>query len=229
MRKIAVLLATLLVGASSLSAQSPFDYSGRWNVSLSGGMMATVSENTFGYFEHGRGKEIFDLTGAIAIGYDFTGILGMRVQASYGRNASGCNIYQTGDGKTIYPYRFQDVAVFADAILNFNALADNYLPFSPKLYGGLGGAYTFGFTDAKHPKLNPVPQNIVIGFRAGVIAEWDFLSGLGIFADLGLEAFDDWYNGIRPTEADHGVVKGYAGFPLDLAAKLQLGVIYHFK
>ena len=61
------------------------------------------------------------------------------------------------------------------------------------------------------------------------IAEWDFLSGLGIYADLGVEAFDDWYNGIRPTEVDHSDRKGYAGFPLDLAAKLQLGVIYHFK
>ena len=229
MRKIAVLLAALLVGASSLFAQSPFNFSGRWNVSLQGGMMATVSENTFGYFEQNRGKEIFDLTGAIAVGYDFTGSLGMRVQASYGRNHSGCNIYQTGDGKTLYPYQFQDVAIFADAVLNFNALADNYLPFSPKLYGGLGGACTFGFSDPKHPKQNPCGFNIVAGFRAGIIAEWDFLSGLGIFADLGVEAFDDWYNGIRPTENDHSVRKGYAGFPLDLAAKAQLGLIYHFK
>jgi hypothetical protein len=75
MRKIAVLLATLFVGAFSLSAQSPFNYSGRWNISLSGGMLATVSENTFAYFEQGRGKEIFDLSGAIAVGYDFTGSL----------------------------------------------------------------------------------------------------------------------------------------------------------
>ena len=229
MRKIAVCLATLFVGASSLFAQSPFDYSGRWNVSLSGGMLATVSENTFGYFERGRGKEIFDLTGSFAIGYDFTGTVGMRVQGSYGRNHSSANIYQTGDGKTIYPYQFQDIAVFADAILNFNALANNFLPFSPKLYGGLGGAYTFGFTDPKHPFQTPVKRNIVAGFRAGVIAEWAFLSGLGIYADLGIEAFDDWYNGIRPPEEDHTRVKGYAGFPLDLAAKLQLGLIYHFK
>ena len=150
MRKIAVLLATLFMGAFSLSAQSPFNYSGRWNVALSGGMLATVSENTFAYFEQGRGKEIFDLTGALAVGYDFSGSLGMRVQASYGRNHSGANVYQTGDGKTMYPYQFQDVALFADAILNFNALADNFLPFSPKLYGGLGGACTFGFTDPHH-------------------------------------------------------------------------------
>lgn len=227
MRKIAVCLATLLVGASSLFAQSPFDYSGRWNVSLSGGMMATVSENTFAYFEKGRGKEIFDLTGAIAIGYDFTGALGMRVQASYGRNHSSSNVYDSGN--ILYPYQFQDAAVFADAILNLNALAENYLPFSPKLYGGLGGACTFGFTDPGHPWQTPCGFNIVAGFRAGVIAEWDFLSGLGIYADLGVEAFDDWYNGIRPSESDHSHKKGYAGFPLDLAAKLQLGLIYHFK
>ncbi len=229
MRKIAVLLATLFVGAFSLSAQSPFNYSGRWNISLSGGMLATVSENTFAYFEQGRGKEIFDLTGAIAVGYDFTGSLGMRVQASYGRNHSSSNVYQTNDGKALYPYQFQDVALFADAILNFNALADNFLPFSPKLYGGLGGACTFGFTDPHHPFQTPCGFNIVAGFRAGVIAEWDFLSGLGIYADLGVEAFDDWYNGIRPYESEHATRQGYAGFPLDLAAKLQLGVIYHFK
>lgn len=229
MRKIAVCLATLFVGASSLFAQSPFDYSGRWNVSLSGGMLATVSDNTFGYFEHGRGKEIFDLTGSFAVGYDFTGSLGMRVQASYGRNHSSSNIYQTGNGKDLWPFQFQNVSMFADAILNLGALAENYLPFSPKLYGGLGGAYTFGFTDPKHPFQNPHDKNLVIGIRAGVIAEWDFLSGLGIYADLGIEGFDDWYNGIRPSEPDHAEKLGYAGFPLDLAAKLQLGLIYHFK
>ena len=229
MRKIAVLLATLLVGASSLSAQSPFNYTGRWNMSFSGGMLATVSDNTFGYFEQGRGKEIFDLTGSVAIGYDFSGSLGMRVQFGYGRNHGGSNIYQTGDGKTLYPFDFEDFSVFADAILNLNALADNWLPFSPKLYGGLGGAYTFNFTDPKHPFQNPTDKNLVIGIRAGVIAEWDFLSGLGIYADLGIEGYDDWYNGIRPSEPDHSEKLGYAGFPLDLAAKLQLGLIYHFK
>ena len=228
MRKIAVFLATLLVGASSLSAQSPFDYTGRWNVSVQGGLLATVSENTFAYFEQNRGKEIFDLGGAFAVGYDFSGSLGMRVQASYGRNHGSSNVYQTGD-KPIYPFQFQNVALFADAILNLNALAENWLPFSPKLYGGLGGAYTFGFTNPNHPFQNPVDKNLVIGFRAGAIAEWDFLSGLGIYADAGIEAFDDWYNGIRPSEEDHSGRKGYAGFPLDLAAKLQLGLIYHFK
>ena len=230
MRKIAVILAALLVGVPSLFAQSPYNYTGRYYVSVQGGMLATVSDNVFSYFDHGLGKEIFKGQGSFAVGYDFSQVLGVRVSVGYGFNAGASNVYETYPSGHHWPFTFHAVSGFADAVLNLAGLADSGSPFSPKLYGGLGCGYTFGFTYPAHPFQNPHDPNFMIAFRAGAIAEYDFVSGFGIIADLGLEAYDDWYNGIRPTDRDHlWHAKGYAGFPFDLVPKISLGVIYHFK
>ena len=228
MRKIAVILAAFLVGMPTLFAQSPFDFSGRWNFSVQGGLGVTLSENAFGYTDTHVAKDLFKLQGSAAIGYDFTNSFGMRVAGGYAGHAGSSNIYDTY-AKANYPFTYKSVYVFADAILNLAGLADNGSPFNPKLYGGLGGARTFGFTDPHHPWQNPHDPNFVLGMRAGAIAEIDFASGLGLFADLGLEAYGDWHNGIRPDDIDQGYFQGYAGFPFDLVGKLSFGVIYHFK
>ncbi|MCR4859331.1 MAG: hypothetical protein K5910_01555 [Bacteroidales bacterium] len=222
-------MAVLLAGASSLFAQSPFDYAGRFNFSVQGGLAATLSENTFGYTDTGTTKDLLKLQGSAAIGYDFNSSFGIRLAGGYAEHASSSNIYDTPGGVKIWPFTYKSVSVFVDGILNLNGLAENFVPFSPKFYAGLGGARTFGFTDPHHPFQTPCGKNTVIGLRAGFIAEVNTPSGIGFFADLGLEAYDDWHNGIRPSEPDHTKVRGYAGFPFDLVAKASLGIIYHFK
>ena len=228
MRKIAVILAAILVGVPALFAQSPFDYAGRWNFSVLGGLAVTVSDNAFGYTDNGMTKDLLKLQGSAAIGYDFTSGFGVRIAGGYAQHASSSNILETGS-KNVWPFTYQSIYGFADAILNVNGMAENFVPFSPKFYAGIGMAKTFGFTNPNHPFQNPHDPNFVLGFRGGFIAEIATRSGLGFFADLGLEAYDDWHNGIRPSNTDQDRFKGYAGFPFDLVGKLSFGVIYHFK
>ena len=227
MRKIAVILAALLVGVPTLFAQGPFNYAGRWNFSVQGGLAVTVSDNVFGYTDNGMFKDLLKLQGSAAIGYDFTGSFGVRVAGGYAQHAGSSNILETG-GKNVWPFTYQSIYGFADAVLNVNGLADNFGPFAPKFYAGVGAAKTYGFIDPKHPFQNPHDPNFALGFRGGFIAEVDFPFGLGLFADLGIEAYDDWHNGIRPSDSDQGAYKGYAGFPFDLVGKLSFGVIFHF-
>ena len=228
MRKIAVILAAFLVGMPTLFAQSPFDYAGRWNFSVQGGLAVTVSENVFGYTDNGMTKDLLKLQGSAAIGYDFTSGFGVRLAGGYAQHAGSSNIMETV-GKNVWPFTYQSIYGFADAILNVNGMAENFVPFSPKFYAGIGMAKTYGFTNPNHPSQKPHDPNYVLGFRGGFIAEIATRSGLGFFADLGIEAYDDWHNGIRPSDQDQESYKGYAGFPFDLVGKLSFGVIYHFK
>ena len=227
MRKIAIILATLLVGAPSLFAQGPFDYAGRWNIAIQGGLSATVSDNVFGYTDTGTFKDLLKLQGQAAIGYDFTGSFGVRIAGGYSNHAGSSNIYDTY-GKDIWPFTYKSIFGFADVIMNLNGVTGHFSPVAPKFYAGIGGAKTFGFTDPQHPWQNPHDPNFVFGMRGGFIAEVDLPAGLGFFADLGVEAYGDWHNGIRPSTLDQGLYGGYAGFPFDLVAKVSLGMIYHF-
>ena len=154
MRKIAVILATLLVGAPSLFAQGPFDYSGRWNIAVQGGLSATVSDNVFGYTDTGTFKDLLKLQGQAAIGYDFTGSFGVRIAGGYSNHAGSSNIYDTY-GKDIWPFTYKSIFGFADVIMNLNGVTGHFSPVAPKFYAGIGGAKTFGFTDPQHPWQNP--------------------------------------------------------------------------
>lgn len=227
MRKIAVILAALLVGVPALFAQNPFNYAGRWNFSVQGGAAVTLSENAFSYTDRHKAAELLKLQGSAAIGYDFNSRFGIRVAGGYAQHASAANSYESGGG--FYPYQYQSVSAFADAVFHLNGMTEHYKAFAPSFYAGLGGARTFGFTNPNHPFQTPKDKDTVIGMRIGAILEIDFTSGLGIFCDLGLEAYDDWHNGLRPNAVDQSYVKGYAGFPFDLVGKASLGIIYHFK
>lgn len=229
MRKIAVFVVALLAGVPALFAQGPFDYTGRFNFSVQGGLAATLSENTFAFTDNGKTMELVKPQCALSLGYDFSSYFGVRLSTAYAQHAGSSNVYDTPETDIYWPFTYHSVSVFADGILNLNTLSENFMPFSPKLYAGLGGARTFNFTNPHHPFQNPHNGNTVIGFRAGAIAEFDLPFGLGFFADLGLEAYNDWHNGIRPAESDQQWYKGYAGFPFDLVGRLSLGVIYHIK
>ena len=231
MKQFVCVVCALCLGAAALSAQeerqTPPSHAGRVYLSLQGGPALNLYENAFSYRDNGQAIKLFTLQGALAVGFDFSDAFGIRLQGAYGNDASAANVRQTSGGG-FYPYRFRHVNLFADAVLNLSGLRGKVTAFRPKLYAGLGGAHTFGFTESHHPWQKIIGQNTVFGFRGGFIAEYTFASGLGLLADFCGEAYTDLYNGLMPSEEDQKAYEGYAGFPLDLRGILSLGLVYHF-
>lgn len=224
--------AALMVGVASLSARpaEPAPSHARSVfVSLQGGPVLNIYENAFSYRDHRKSLDLITLDGALSIGYDFNDSYGARLSVGYGGDAGAGNVRQTS-ATGFWPYKFRHLSGFADFLIDLNGLSGMPTPFRSKLYAGVGAAYTFGFKfiDAEHPWQRPTEKNAVPGFRGGFIAEYNFPSGFGFFADLCGEAFHDKYNGLMPSEKDQEHYEGYGGFPLDLRGKVSLGVIYHF-
>lgn len=214
----------LVVAASPAFADASAKPARPFNVSLSGGTLLSLGENTFTYRDNGKFGDLFGYQGGLALGYDFSNVFGVRLSAVFGSNASACNTVQTS-AHGFYPYQYKGVNVFADALLN---LTSSRQGFSPILYAGIGGAHTFGFTDPRHPWQRLSPQNTAFGFRFGFIAEYNFSPVFGLYLDLCGEAYTDNYNGLKPTTEDATHYQGYPGFPLDLRFPVSFGVIFHF-
>ncbi len=225
MKRFVCMLLALSFGAAALYAQE--SHAGTAYVSLKGGPAFNLYENAFSYRENGRLAELFTFGGSVAFGFDFSDPFGIRVEASYGGDAGACNVRQTSAGG-FWPYTFKHGDAFVDAVLNLNGLAGKVTRFRPKLYAGLGGAYTFGFTDSGHPWQKVNDKNLVFGCRAGFIAEYTTKSGFGFFADLCGEAYNDNYNGLMPNKEEQKTYEGYGGFPLDLRGLLSVGIVFHF-
>ena len=99
MKKFITVCAALLIGASALFAQSPYDHEGQWNVSVTGGGLFSGSENYFSYKENGRFYDLINWQGAFSVGYDFSNVFGTRLWIGYGKNAGAGNVRQTaGNG-----------------------------------------------------------------------------------------------------------------------------------
>ena len=214
----------LLAGCASLGARTGDDRS-PWYVSLQGGPMLNLYENYFTIASSDR--SMFTWQGAVSVGYDIIPGICLRLQLESGKDIGACNVLQTsGDG--FYPYNFYNVNTFADVILDLKGRQRMEDAFRPKLVGGVGAAYTFGFTDSGHPWQVVEKDNLAFGFRLGGIAEYDFDNGLGIFAELTGEAFTDGYNGLQPSKKDKEQFTGYPGLPLDLRGLFSIGLLYRF-
>ena len=216
-RKIALLLAAMLMSVSALARPlpgrySPYQYGHRWYISFQAGPALSVAEYLETYSENGKGFDALSWHGAFSFGYNFTDAWDLRISADYGYKAGALAPYYS-----FRPYHFHAAHLFADMVLNYNALADYNTPCNFKTYAGVGAACTFGFTNIVHPFQTLESPNLVPGFRLGAILEYAYKGGFGWFADLGATAFTEWYNGQEPN-----------GFPLDLDFKLTLGIIYHF-
>lgn len=236
MKKVILLGIALLSGASIIFAQTPgrqapeqkYTHAKSVFLGLQGGPVLNIYENAFSYRENGKAFRLVTPQAGGFLGYDFNDSYGIRLWGSYAKNAGACNVRQTSGGG-FYPYTFKSVNAYLDVILNLCGLADmKDTQFRPKLYGGLGGAHTFGFTDAKHPWQKVTPVNNAFGFRLGFIAEYNFKSGFGVFADFCGEAYTDQYNGLRPSAEEQKAYEGYGGFPLDLRGLISFGIVMHF-
>ena len=247
MRKL-LILAALLVSctfAAKAQSKSEFDPAGRWIISIMGGPMYQRNENSFVYEYRHMGQKLITYSVGAAVGYDFTSSFGLRGVVEYGLNRGCANYYQTS-ARGFYPYNFKNVSGFVDAMMHFNGLNAITRRFAPKAYAGIGVAHTFGFdkpsgygdenpgggiwSEKFHPWQRIYESNMTFGFRLGGILEYDFASGIGLFADLCGEAYTDMFNGLAPNEEDHEAQgKGYAGFPLDLRLTLSFGITYRFR
>jgi len=227
MRKFLFSIVALLV-AVPMFAQGPYDFSGRWFISAQGGAHYNMYENHFAFREHGKASNLITGQGAISVGYDLNKIWGFRLSVGFAKDSGSLNSREKGNG--LYPYDFKDVNVFADAIVNLFGVADDLSAFAPKLYGGIGYAYSFGYnyTGETHFQQDFLTKASSFAFRLGVIFQYDFTNGIGLFADLGADAYTDNFNCLKPTTSDQAG-KGYSGFPFDMKINASFGVVYHFN
>jgi len=234
MRKTFVLVSALICFVLPMRAQDEPEEMKKpllGYVSVQVGEMYSYGENAFTYSDNDKGADLFNPIFTINAGHGFGKLFEGRLSLSYGNNAGACNSLNTSGGG-FFPYSYKSINVFADLVLsglNQYFINGRRGVFSPRLYIGVGGAYTYDFTDSGHPWQRLTDKNYVLGFRLGFIGEYDFSPHLGVLIDLCAEGYPDNYNGLRPTKQDQDLVEGYAGFPIDLRGIASVGLIYRFK
>ena len=224
MKKFVCIFAIFLMAAAGLSAQNNEKVEKPWNIFLKGGGLFSLNEDAFSYRENSQTSKLFNYQAGLGFGYDFTKRFGLRLEATYGKNAAAGNTYNTSE-HGFYPYNFSSINAFLDAIINLNP---NGSIFFPKLYAGVGGDYSFGFTDMNHPWQTLPERSGAFGLRLGFIAEFRVSKTVGIYADLSSEGFTDNFDGLKPTKEQIKEEKGYPGFPLDVRGLASLGLCFHF-
>lgn len=243
MKKTLTIVAVFIVAVTTLKAQNAYVGGHQaWTLSVQGGPVYSINENRFAYVEAGKGSKLFSLQGSLSVGHEFSEAFAIRLNLGYGGNRGAGNNRESGNG--FYPYNFKSVNGFVDFLFN---LKGDYgtAGFHPALYAGVGAGYSFGFSKpagygiqpkaGESWKLHPwqdsqiEEKNVAPALHGGFIAEYDFSEKFGIFADLGVEAYRDNYNGLQPSELDHGTDKGYAGFPFDIRLTASMGIIFRFE
>lgn len=185
-----------------------------WNVALQGGAHYSAFENA----KHESFGKNVDGHVALSVGYDFSHVIGTRVEVSYGRNTSGTNTKESGRPVTLY--HCNDVSFFADAIFNFSNLlsTDRRTNFEveAKGYVGLGVGIPSNGTNLNVGYYKPGETETAMAARVGVICEWHATQNWGFFVDGRLTGYADNFNGVD------------TGYPLDMRLGLSVGAIYHF-
>ena len=198
MQKFFTLCAALFVGAATLFAQSELNPAGQLSISVQGGPMLSINENSFSYRDNDCTGKLITPQFSASVAYDFTRMFGLRANVGFAKNAGAANVKQTHvEFGNFYPYSFKSINYFVDAVLHLNAVNDVYSAFDPKFYAGIGGGYTFDIEEAPftkytkpagYPSIHPWQKingkNHVIGFRLGFIAEYNLTDWLGIYADI---------------------------------------------
>lgn len=218
MRKFALLLALLLLGASTLKAQvnSPYKYGGRLNFVLMGGCSVYDSDFSEEFLYHHMTESFFSFLEEVAVGYNFTDAHEGRLILTSSRKPS---LLPPEYG--FRPYTFRSVSAFFDYLLNFEAVGEFYGPFSPKMYIGAGASYSDWFRlswmdDEFDVDLRT--RNLVPAFHLGTVLEYNFKNGIGFVFDFGLSYYLDRHNGLF-----------FYSFPLDFELGAALGMIFRLK
>lgn len=188
-----------------------------WNVSLQGGVLYSINENThaasFG--------DLLTPGAALAVGYDFTHNFGVRAQMMYGRNVSATNAKDSGWPLALY--KFNDFSLFGDAVFNLSHMCSREMRknFAVELKGyiGMGCVFADDYDAMKVSHYEGMVKDngqTVFAMRAGLIADWHLTQAWSLYGDLGLTGFTDGFNGVN------------VGTGADLRINLMMGVAYHF-
>lgn len=251
MKKIVFSIIMTGLCALSMSAQNEQpkererEFKG-FNISIQGGALYSMNENCWTYNNDskaenssllrqaieglkGEYKNRTTAQGSLTVGYDFSHKFGVRVQAGYSANTSAGNHNQTS-AQGFYPYTFNAVTGFADAVLNISGLIkpEEQQLFETKIYAGIGAAKSSLGDDryiSKHPWYKLNFDKPAFAFRGGIIEEMYISKQMGAFVDLGIEAFGDGFNGMNPSGKTTPADKN---FPLDLRLIGSFGLAFHF-
>lgn len=213
------IVLTMVLGAFTLisMAQTREDNRLGWNVSVQGGVLWSHNENT-------NAASFGDLLTpgvAIGVGYDFTHNVGVRAQLGYGRNVSGTNTKESG--WPLQLYKFNDVSLFGDVILNLSHICSRDLRknFAVELkgYAGLGCVFADDYdamTLSHYDGMVKDNGQTVFAARLGFICDWHVTQAISLYGDLGLTGYTDGFNGVND------------GTKADMRVSLMMGVAYHF-
>lgn len=218
-----------------------------FNVSLQGGMLFSMNENSWTYYNDNRSNRPAELAaarkalgykksdiltpqGSVSVGYDFGHALGVRVQANFAQNASAAN-HKEQTVAAFYPYSFNTVSTFADVVFNISGFInpEKQHLLETKIYAGAGAGIGLSADTSNLPDHMDggypytVEMTDTFGFRAGLIEEVYINKHIGAFVDVNLEAYTDKFNGVVSwtTPEDES-------FPYDLRIVGSFGLIWHF-
>jgi len=218
MKKTLLAVLTALVCSASVAfAQNEYQPIKRTFVSVYGGPSFSINENGASYFLYNRQNELVDwVQGGASLGYYLSNRYGMRFSLEYANNHSADNHDETWQ-KNLWAYTFKNYALFADVIIN-GGNVDTPKRFNWRPYVGIGGGYSFDVTNTDHPwNIVHTDPNIVFAMRYGIILEYTFNTGLGIFVDGCHEWYTDSFNGMN-TKDD---------FPFDMKLNTNFGLVFH--
>lgn len=221
-RAICAALCLLVAGNLMCHAQKlqrPF-YLG-----VEAGVMGNLYENAFSYVRNGQFGGLITMHRGLLVGYRLSVPFSVRAELAYDRNAGAANVQETGSGTGFYPYKFDSFNGFADFIFTYGQ--EEMDKVRPQFYLGLGGAYTFNYTDSGHPWQKIQNPSGAFGFRLGFMLHWRINPLIAVVLDIKGEGYTDMYNGLQPNKADQARVDGYAGFPLDLRGIAAVGVQFY--
>ena len=246
-----IILSAIMMGICAVSALAQEtkerDFKG-FNLTVQGGMLYSMNENSWTYFNDDKSKlpagelkasrdklgygmkDLSTPQAPLTVGYDFGHALGVRAQANFAKNASAGNHNEQAAGG-FYPYSFNSLSLFGDVVFNisgFIAPEKQHL-LETKIYAGagMGGALSADTQYLPDKEDGGATYDIELknafGFRAGIIEELYINKHLGAILDVNLEAYTDQFNGF--VSVDNEVDES---FPYDLRVVGSIGLVYHF-
>ena len=208
MKRILTILASVAVVASLsvANAQKKNDFDPYWFLQLQGGAAETIGETVW--------TDLISPSGALSLGYQFSPVFGVRLNANAWQGKGAIN-----DGQTrVYKYNYVEGAL--DLMADLASLFGGYKfdrTINPYIFGGVGANYAFNNDEANglsksFPATNYLwdPNSISPALRAGL----GFNIRLSDVVALNLEGntsfINDHFNSKKGSKADFQI-KALAG------------------
>ena len=220
MKKSNVLLAAALLGISTAamaqatytdSEENVYTFQKHWFLDLQGGAQYTLGEAKFG--------DLISPNVQLGIGYQFTPVFGMRLQANGWQSKGGWNGYKATKDGTPYTadYKFKYVAPGLDFMFNLSNLFCGWNPnrvFNATAFIGGGANFAWGNDEVNEIAANIKDQhNYLLEYlwdgtkvrpfgRAGIDLEFKVSKSVSIMLEGNANITTDKYNSKKAGNAD---------------------------